>query len=70
MAVVKRNGKWCEIAVRDLVLGDVIALKGGDIIPADCRVSDPSYLGPCSAGDANSVCMHWRRRHGMKVLPC
>ena len=27
-----------EIAVRDLVAGDVVALSAGDMIPADCRV--------------------------------
>lgn len=37
-ALTKRDGQWKELAVKELVLGDVIALKGGDIIPADCRV--------------------------------
>jgi H+-transporting ATPase len=37
-AMVKRNGKWGELAVKELVLGDLLELKGGDIIPADCRL--------------------------------
>ncbi|BDA48222.1 Plasma membrane ATPase 1 [Coccomyxa sp. Obi] len=37
-AVVKRDGKWETLAVRELVPGDVIELKGGDIIPADARL--------------------------------
>ena len=37
-AVAKRNGAWAQLPVRELVQGDVIALKGGDVIPADCRV--------------------------------
>lgn len=36
--MAKRNGQWVELAVKDLVMGDVVQLKGGDIIPADCRV--------------------------------
>lgn len=39
--MVKRNGDWVDIPVKELVMGDVIALKGGDIIPADCRVHGP-----------------------------
>ena len=37
--MVKRDGKWGELAVKELVLGDIVGLKGGDVIPADCRVS-------------------------------
>lgn len=39
MAHVLRDGEWKELAARELVPGDVIALKGGDVIPADCQVS-------------------------------
>lgn len=34
----KRNGKWAPLAVKELVVGDLIQLKGGDVIPADSRV--------------------------------
>lgn len=37
-AMCLRDGKWSEIPVRELVPGDVVELKGGDIIPADCTV--------------------------------
>ena len=38
-AVVKRDGEWKTVEVRELVPGDVIELKGGDVIPADAVVS-------------------------------
>ena len=37
-AMVRRDEKWAEIAAAELVPGDLIALKGGDVIPADARV--------------------------------
>ncbi|KAI0765814.1 hypothetical protein BC629DRAFT_1442883 [Irpex lacteus] len=37
-AKVKRNGTWSEIESSDLVPGDIIAFKIGDIVPADCRL--------------------------------
>ena len=37
-AMVRRDGAWVELPVRELVVGDLVALKGGDIIPADCKV--------------------------------
>lgn len=39
-AKVKRNGEWGEIESSELVPGDVIAFKIGDIVPADCRLFD------------------------------
>ena len=35
---VKRSGKWIKIPAKELVVGDVISLKQGDIIPADVEV--------------------------------
>jgi len=35
---VKRDGKWINPAARDLVPGDVIRLRLGDIVPADARL--------------------------------
>ncbi len=42
-AQVKRDGKWTTQEARDLVPGDVIHLRLGDIVPADARqfVGDP-----------------------------
>jgi H+-transporting ATPase len=37
-AQVKRDGKWMSPAVRELVPGDVIHLRLGDIVPADARL--------------------------------
>ncbi|KAF7790541.1 hypothetical protein EIP86_001497 [Pleurotus ostreatoroseus] len=37
-AKVKRNGSWSEIESADLVPGDMVAFKIGDIVPADCRL--------------------------------
>jgi H+-transporting ATPase len=34
----KRDGKWASPAVRELVPGDVIRLRMGDIVPADARL--------------------------------
>jgi len=37
-ARVKRDGKWVTQAARELVPGDVIRLRLGDIVPADARL--------------------------------
>jgi H+-transporting ATPase len=37
-ARVKREGKWTGIAARELVPGDVIRVRIGDIIPADAKL--------------------------------
>jgi H+-transporting ATPase len=39
-ARVKRDGAWKEIDSADLVPGDLVAFKHGDICPADCRLVD------------------------------
>ena len=39
-AKVKRDGQWNEIESADLVPGDMIAFKIGDIVPADCRLTE------------------------------
>ncbi|WP_179317597.1 plasma-membrane proton-efflux P-type ATPase [Winogradskyella undariae] len=39
-ARVKRDGKWITPASRELVPGDVIRLRLGDIVPADARLLD------------------------------
>ncbi len=37
---VKRDGKWVNPAARELVPGDIIRLRLGDIVPADARLLD------------------------------
>jgi H+-transporting ATPase len=44
-ARVKRDGKWITPAARDLVPGDVIRLRLGDIVPADARLLDAVFSG-------------------------
>lgn len=39
-AKVKRNGQWSEIESADLVPGDMVSFKIGDIVPADCRLTE------------------------------
>ncbi|KIK22054.1 hypothetical protein PISMIDRAFT_11906 [Pisolithus microcarpus 441] len=39
-AKVKRNGQWQEIESANLVPGDMISFKIGDIVPADCRLTE------------------------------
>ena len=38
-ATVIRNGKEAQVPARELVPGDVILLKAGDKVPADCRLT-------------------------------
>ncbi|EPQ52391.1 plasma membrane H+-transporting ATPase [Gloeophyllum trabeum ATCC 11539] len=39
-AKVKRDGKWDEIESSELVPGDMVSFKIGDIVPADCRLTE------------------------------
>ncbi|GAW03491.1 plasma-membrane proton-e [Lentinula edodes] len=39
-AKVKRNGSWSEIDSAELVPGDMVSFKIGDIVPADCRLTE------------------------------
>jgi H+-transporting ATPase len=39
-AKVKCNSSWVEIESAMLVPGDVIGVKLGDIVPADCRLTE------------------------------
>ena len=43
-ARVIRDRQWQEINAADLVTGDVIRLRLGDIIPADCKLMDGDYI--------------------------
>lgn len=37
-AYVQRNGRRVEMDVHELVVGDIVEVKYGDLIPADIRV--------------------------------
>jgi H+-transporting ATPase len=39
-AHVRRNGAWRPIPARELVPGDRIRVRSGDLVPADCTLSD------------------------------
>ncbi|MEO8828090.1 plasma-membrane proton-efflux P-type ATPase [Lapillicoccus sp.] len=64
-ARVRRDGEWVTPAARELVPGDVIRLRLGDIVPADARLLDGDEIAvdqsaltgeslptTCTAGDA------------------
>jgi H+-transporting ATPase len=44
IAKVFRDGKWSELAARELVPGDVVRVRLGDIIPADIKLFSGDYL--------------------------
>lgn len=48
-AEVKRDGEFRQIDVVDIVPGDVIRVRGGDIVPADALILDSDA---CSAAEA------------------
>ena len=43
-ARVLREGNWHEIPARELVPGDIVRLRPGDIIPADVKLFEGRYL--------------------------
>jgi len=43
-ARLMRDGVECEVAVRDVVLGDLLVLKSGDQLPADCELVEGAEL--------------------------
>lgn len=43
-ARVKRDGKWHDINASDLVPGDIVRIRLGDIIPADVKLIEGEYL--------------------------
>ena len=43
-ARVLRDGTWQEIPARELVPGDIVHIRLGDIVPADCFLGSGKYL--------------------------
>lgn len=41
---VLRDNSLLDVAVKDIVIGDIISLAAGDIIPADCRIISSNNL--------------------------
>lgn len=61
LARVKRNGQWQQIAVKSLVPGDIVAIEGGDVVPADLRLLESNNLEIDEAaltGESLSVAKH------------
>ena len=43
-ARVLREGEWAQILARELVPGDVVRIRSGDIVPADLKLLEGEYL--------------------------
>jgi len=43
-ARVLRDGRWSEISARELVPGDVVRVRLGDVAPADVKLMEGAYL--------------------------
>lgn len=44
MATVRRDTDWCEIPAREIVPGDLLRIKAGDILAADVRLIEANRL--------------------------
>ncbi|RLB47612.1 MAG: plasma-membrane proton-efflux P-type ATPase [Deltaproteobacteria bacterium] len=43
-ALVRREGHWASIPARELVPGDVVKVRLGDMVPADLRLTGPGFV--------------------------
>ncbi|WP_277957953.1 magnesium-translocating P-type ATPase [Anaeromyxobacter oryzisoli] len=43
-ATVRRDGAWVELLRRQIVVGDIVRLSAGDLVPADARLVEASDL--------------------------
>ncbi len=43
-AKVLRDGKWADLPAKELVPGDIVRLRLGNIVPADTKLVDGTYL--------------------------
>jgi H+-transporting ATPase len=41
---VLRSGKWSDVPSKNLVLGDIVMIKLGNVVPADVKLVDGDYL--------------------------
>jgi H+-transporting ATPase len=44
LARVRRDDKWQQIPARELVPGDIVRVRLGEIIPADIKLMEGNYL--------------------------
>ncbi len=54
-ARVRRDGKWCSISATELVPGDCVHIRLGDIVPADIRLTEGQILVDQSALTGESL---------------
>ncbi len=71
-ACVLRDGKPMRVSARVLVPGDVVLLRVGDVIPADCRLLDAAGLRtrlvlPAASGERPSVLL--QEKQAQTVYP-
>jgi H+-transporting ATPase len=52
---VKRGGKWSVVPARELVPGDVVRIRAGDLLPADVKIIDGSFGVDQSALTGESI---------------
>ncbi|AKB51203.1 Lead, cadmium, zinc and mercury transporting ATPase [Methanosarcina barkeri str. Wiesmoor] len=43
-ARVLREGQWAQIPARELVPGDIVRIRSGDVVPADLKLLEGEYL--------------------------
>jgi H+-transporting ATPase len=67
-AMVCRDGRWQELPVRELVPGDLVALKGGDVIPADCELVGDGEPLKVDESSLTGESLEVTRRPGDRVL--
>jgi Ca2+-transporting ATPase len=69
-AEVLRNGRVIEVPAENVALGDLLILKPGTYVPADCRVLEASHLSideSSLTGESMPVFKKPRRLRGKKV---
>ena len=71
-ACVLRDGKPMRVSARVLVPGDVVLLRAGDVIPADCRLLDAAGLRtrlvlPAASGERPTVLL--QEKQAQTVYP-
>ncbi|MFN2151308.1 MAG: cation-transporting P-type ATPase, partial [Anaerolineales bacterium] len=57
-ARVKRDGAWKSLPARELVPGDLIRIRIGDIIPADVQITITRDYGHTAAEKSNELLFH------------
>ena len=73
MSRVIRGGKQIVIRQSAIAVGDIVLVRAGDIIPADCRVASAKglkVLDNVSGDDTRSKPKNAKTVYGANVLPC